>query len=125
MVGHVDLAALKLTDDEAAELQEALELQRGMRCHGCGRRITIGMKFTQINVRQEPPVRQVVGCTRDDCSFIERCRDSGATVMEMIEFAWTDEHGADAPAARSITRRNEQWAAHAAADDEAEAATDG
>lgn len=113
----VDLGRRKtlatMTDDEARRVQEMLEHKLLARCNGCGRRITIGFKFTSIDPRQEKPVVQLAACTREDCDFAERCRD-GAVLMEMVEFAWIDENGADAPASLQVQERNARLAAQEA-----------
>jgi hypothetical protein len=102
--GVRDLSALAMSDEQAAEAQEMLEEQLGARCQGCGRRITMGMQFTSIDVRHEKPVQRLAACMREDCDFAEQCRD-GATFVEMIEFAWADPAGADARPAPAIVKR--------------------
>lgn len=103
--GVRDLGVLKMSDEQAAEAQEMLEEQLGARCMGCGRRITMGMQFTSVDVRHEKPVQRLTACMREDCDFAEQCRD-GATFVEMVEFAWCDPAGADARPAPAIVRRN-------------------
>lgn len=117
--GARDLSALKMSEEEAREAQEVVEHKLGARCNGCGRRITMGFKFTSLDVRDSKGrvVVTMSACTREDCDFAERCKD-GATFMEMVEFAWVDENGADAPASLSVTRRNEQMARQAARESE-------
>lgn len=109
--GGVDLSMKALTDEQARDAQEAIELARGARCSGCGRRITIGFAFTSIDPRDaQRPVMQLAACTREDCGFAQEAR-AGATYMEMVEFAWLDGNGADAPPALVVQRRNERAAA--------------
>jgi hypothetical protein len=108
----VDLSRVGLSDDEARRTQEMLEHRLGMRCDGCGRRIQIGFKFASIDPRHQSPVLNLSTCTRDDCGYAEQCRE-GATVMEMVEFAWLDENGPDAPASLHIVERNEMHARNA------------
>jgi len=100
-----DLAAAAMTDDQARRVQEMLELQAGLRCNGCGRRITVGFKGISIDPRNpQQPVISHVACTREDCDHAEElARDSLA--MEMIEYAWP-QGGQDAPAAEMIVERN-------------------
>lgn len=116
----VDLAITSMSDDDAREAQELIELKRGARCSGCGRRITIGFQFVSVDPRDpDRPVMEMAACTRDDCGFAEDAKD-GATWMVMVEFAWTDANGSDAPAAGAIVRRNKAREAKAAARAEAE-----
>lgn len=106
----VDLSNRALSDAQAVEVQEVLECRAGMRCGGCGRRITFGTKFFSIDPRAETPMQARCACSRPDCSYMEECRPN-ATGMEMIEFAWLDENGPDAPPARAIVKANERLAA--------------
>lgn len=105
IAGAVDLTVAGMSEQEARVAQEAIEHELGGRCNGCGRRITIGHRFTSIDVRDpQRPVVRMFACARDDCDFAERCL-SGATMMEPIEFAWVDENGKDAPASLMVQRR--------------------
>lgn len=107
----VDLGMKGLTDEQAREAQEVLELKAGARCSGCGRRITVGFAFTSLDPRDaEAPVMRIAACSRDDCDFAEEAKDGG-TFMEMVEFAWVDANGPDAPPALVITRARERAAA--------------
>lgn len=99
--GGVDLARAALSDGEARDAQEMLELRMGMRCGGCGRRIGLGFKFASLDPRATEPVLKLSACNRLDCDFAESARD-GATVMEMVEFAWLDVNGIDAPATKLV-----------------------
>jgi hypothetical protein len=110
----VDLTIKTISDEEARRVQEMLEHKLGARCNGCGRRITMGLKFTSLDPRDTQPVITMSACNRQDCDFAETCRP-GATFMEMIEFAWLDENGPDAPASVSVVKRNEELARLAAA----------
>lgn len=113
--GAADLTLAGLSDAQAQEFQEAIELKNGWRCSGCGRRIGVGFQFTSVAPRDpEAPMVRLSACSRDDCGFAEKCRD-GATVMELVEFVWLDENGPDAPAAAIIVKRNEKRAAAEAA----------
>lgn len=102
--GAVNLARAKMSDKQVAEAGEMLELQLGMRCGGCGRRIGIGIKFTSISVRKQSPVSKLSACDREDCGFAEEARDGG-TVMEVFQLVWLDEAGVDAPAAAIVKRQ--------------------
>lgn len=113
MLSGRDLSSAGLTDLQARKVQEEVELRQGMRCSGCGRRITVGFQFTSIDPRASVAIMKLSACARDDCGFAEDCRE-GATFMEMVEFAWLDEMAADAPAAVVIVERNEQRAAREA-----------
>lgn len=104
VAGGVDLKRAALSDAEAREVQEVLEHQLGVRCNGCGRRVTMGVKFTSLDPRRQPPVMAVVACSREECDFAERARD-GATFMEMVEYAWLDASGVDAPVSAAVARR--------------------
>jgi hypothetical protein len=107
--GGVDLGGHRLTDDQAAHRQEKMELTAGMRCWGCGRRISIGFRFSAVSPR-DGEITKLTACSRDDCGYAEALRDD-ATVMEAVEFAWLDEAGLDAPPARDVLRINDAKAA--------------
>lgn len=96
--GAADLSRAGMSDEQAWREQAKFEMAMGMRCHGCGRRVLIGAQFVQIDVTDpERPAVHRTACTRDDCDFAEQARD-GATAMKMIEYAWLDPLGPDAPA---------------------------
>lgn len=96
-----------ISDDEARRIQEMLELQAGLRCGGCGRRIALGVRGLSIDPRDgQSPVVQRYACLREDCEEAKRVRDD-ALAMEMIEFAWPN-GGIDAPAAEVVVTRNER-----------------
>jgi predicted metal-binding protein len=102
IAGGVDLSKSKMTDEQARDAQEQMELRSGMRCGGCGRRITMGYQFTSLAPRAvEAPVIRLSACAREDCDYAMVLRD-GATVMEMVEYAWLDELGNDAPPAKAV-----------------------
>lgn len=112
--GAVDLGARAMTDEQAAEIGSELELATGMRCFGCGRRVAMGFRFTSIDPREpERAVMELTACNRQDCDFALHAR-RGAIAVEMVEYAWLDEAGVDAPAVVRIVARNEQIAAEAA-----------
>jgi hypothetical protein len=115
--GGVDLSKQRMTDEQAQHAQEDMELQLGLRCGGCGRRVGMGFRFKSFDVRSDMPIVQLIACVRDDCDFAEQARVD-ADVMEMVEYAWTDENGVDAPAAQTVAE------AHAAAAEREKAATD-
>lgn len=95
--GAVDLATKGLSNEQAWKLQAELEMALGMRCAGCGRRVTFGTQFASLDVSEpQRPVMYRASCSRGDCDFMEQCRE-GATAMKMIEFAWLDEMGAEGP----------------------------
>lgn len=92
-----DLSTAGMSDAQAWRAQAEFELALGMRCHGCGRRISFGLRFVSIDVRDaKAPAVYRVACNRMDCDFAEQCRE-GADAMEMVEFAWCDELGVDGP----------------------------
>lgn len=114
----VDLSQARLTDEQAAEAKELMELRSGMRCHGCGRRLTRGYRFTRINPRATTPAGLAVrlsACTRDDCDYAMIVKED-ATAMEFVEFAWLDELGVDAPPAKMIVEKNAKAVAAAEVD---------
>lgn len=87
----VDLQAAGMTDEELAAARVMIETKLGMRCNGCGERITVGFRFTSVAPRDtQAPVMQLVACSREECGFAEQARD-GATVVEAVEFVWLDE----------------------------------
>lgn len=84
-----------LIGDDAAKVRKIAELQAGMRCVGCGERVTIGIRFTQFKpvLREGRPFverHSVTACSRKDCSYASETAPL-ADVMEMVEFAWLDE----------------------------------
>lgn len=114
-----DLARLRMTDEEAREATEMLEMSQGLRCEGCGKRIKRGFHFTSIAVKEEAPALRLAACSREECSYATACR-TGATYVEQKEFVWLDEAGEDAEPALSIVRRNERLEQRQAAASEAE-----
>ena len=102
MARAVDLTSAGMSDEEALRAQEMIELQLGMRCGGCGRRIAVGLQFMQVAVRSQSPVMKLSACARGDCDFAEHAKD-GATSMQVIEYVWLDEAGANAPATPLVT----------------------
>lgn len=109
-----DLSRLRMSDEEAQLATEALEIARGLRCSGCGRRVKRGFHFFSISVKDKKPLMRMVACSRDDCGFAAACREGG-TYVEQVEFAWLDAAGADAPPARQIVEQNERVARAATA----------
>lgn len=99
--GAVDLSVARLTDREAQEAQEYLELRGGLRCGGCGRRLGIGFRFTSIDPRSRQPIVKLSACSRADCGFAAQCRE-GATLVEFVEYAWADVNGLEAPASTLV-----------------------
>lgn len=81
------------------------EGQLGMRCAGCGERITVGFKFTQVDVQVvdgNPVIDGAVlsACNgAGGCDFANKAREN-ASCMEMIEFVWLDAPPAEAKDAR-------------------------
>lgn len=108
--GAVDLARAKMTDEEVYEALAMLEMANGLRCNGCGRRITTGLQFTSFAPREQAPAIRLAACSRADCRYAERCREGG-TYMEMVEYVWLDEYGYDAPPSKSFTAAREREAA--------------
>jgi hypothetical protein len=87
-----------LLGPEGVKARRIAELGAGMRCVGCGERITIGIRFTRFDpVLREgrPAVDTIVtqACSRKDCNYAQETAPR-ADVMEMIEFAWLDEAAA-------------------------------
>lgn len=90
-----DLKAGTLPDDYAKTILAEAEAQLGMRCAGCGRRITTGFEFMQLSptvVEGVPTIDRAAlsacnGGPDGDCDFAEKARKH-ATVVKMIEFAW-------------------------------------
>lgn len=93
----LDLNTLRGVEKDAAEqmLVDAEE-KLGLRCVGCGRRITTGVRFRRLSVEVGEGGRPfvaslVVACclTNEDCVSAGVMRD-GATCAEMFEVAWFD-----------------------------------
>lgn len=89
-----DLGLLKKPDDKNGqrEAQIGMELLSGMRCGGCFRRITQGVKIIRFTPKMGPRGPQMqkgqrAACLREDCSYAESSR-SGAAAMELVEYAW-------------------------------------
>lgn len=95
-VGAVDLSKRKaLSADEVAEAQKQAELEAGMRCRGCGRRIFMGLELVVVRLKtddgpQRMQVMRTYACVRDDCDF-GPSQVKKATAYRMIEWAWPGE----------------------------------
>jgi hypothetical protein len=98
----VDLGAGPITGKAAEEALRQAETHLGMRCVGCGERVTVGMRFHRLSAVTEngqPTIRHqmAVACTRDECDFAFRARGE-AMAMEMVEFAFLDDPPEGEPA---------------------------
>lgn len=89
-----DLGRLKpLPEGGQREAVAGFELLSGMRCGGCFRRITQGVKMIRFVGERGPDgsprmKRQLrAACLREDCDYVESQRSS-TTAAEMVEFAW-------------------------------------
>lgn len=126
--GIPDLGALKMPSPEmVAGALAHVELELGLRCQGCTRRIGGGFRFTRIGTTpQGIQMQSAVACMREDCDHAETLRQ-GATVVEMVgEYAWCDELGLDAPpleqeaggeSAAEVVEQDERPSAASAASD--------
>lgn len=106
--GSTEAAALASMSRRAADLRGRVALppavaeriaaeaekQLGMRCGGCGRRISVGLKFTRLDVvagekgRPTVDVQHLAACNgAEGCDYAAKAR-KGADVMEMVEFVW-------------------------------------
>lgn len=112
--GAKDLSRARLTDEQVYEVGAALEMARGFRCNGCGRRITSGFKFTSLAPREEVVAIQLAACSREGCDYGMRCRDD-ATFMELVEYVWLDGFGPEAPPSKGFLAAQERQAAKKAA----------
>lgn len=69
------------------------EILNGLRCGGCLRRITHGVKLigfkAQTGQNGQPQMRKrmVAACLREDCSYAESMKSS-AHLMEPLEYLW-------------------------------------
>lgn len=103
-----------LLGDVGDKAQRIAELAAGMRCVGCGERITLGFRFTQFKPVDRDGRTQVdtvvtQACSLPGCAYAQEVAPH-AHVMEMIEFAWLDEghrsgDGRLSPLARRETRQ--------------------
>lgn len=97
-----DLGGGSIPEALRAKVLGQAEQQLGMRCAGCGERITVGFKFTQIDVvlvEGKPVIDAAVlsACNgAGGCDFANKAR-ADATCMEMIEFVWLDAPPAEEP----------------------------
>jgi hypothetical protein len=116
----------------AAQAQRAAETHKGMRCDGCGLRISGGIRFTRFMpemVDGKPTVTNFVVHACNACDYANDARQ-GAHVAEMIEFVWFDENGDviepeelrdDVPAEASLAGRAAAAARRAASEGSAPA----
>lgn len=95
--GAVDLASVKAAGDpeKVAEAIRVAELENGMRCGGCHRRIRVGFRFTKFSVQVVEGAaviaREVANaCSRDDCAYGDHVSSAQPQVVEPIEYAWLD-----------------------------------
>lgn len=69
------------------------ELEQGMRCSGCGRRIEDGIICARITVnldgagRAKPRTQRRSACSRKDCDYMPQLVTL-STVMEITELRW-------------------------------------
>lgn len=110
--GAVDLDSLRaMTPEKQAEGQFYAEMNAGMRCGGCGRRITLGFKFTAFRTEYVEGQATAVAivksaCTRPECDHAGKLQ-AASSAAEAVEFAWFDEAGADAPVPEAVEKRHE------------------
>lgn len=82
------------------ELREKMlvkaETQLGLRCGGCFERITIGFLFRSIEVATGDDGKPLIDVAKisacngaNGCDFADQARQ-GATLVEMVEYAWLD-----------------------------------
>lgn len=103
-----DLSRTSVPDHLRVKAMRNAEEQLGMRCGGCGERITTGFSFTAL----EPVMNaggvvvqtlKLAACNGENgCEFAPKCRE-GATTVEMIEFVWLDAEPAVEPEADADT----------------------
>jgi hypothetical protein len=93
-----DLSSGPAPPELVERLRPQIEGQLGMRCAGCGERIGVGFKFTQVGVsivegKPTADVAYLSACNGDSgCNFAAEAREH-ATAVEMVEFVWLDEEG--------------------------------
>jgi hypothetical protein len=123
--GVPDLSALKGRGAEdvvaemvgaiAEEAKVAAEVQSGMRCQGCGERITSGYEFVRFRVfatpSGKPEVRKQMtyACSRDACDYAV-VAGQHSSAMRPVTWAYLDE----GPGADLIRRHAEARAAEIA-----------
>lgn len=107
--GARDLSKARMSDEAVRELQGTLEMSQGLRCNGCGRRITQGFHFTSLAPREEAVALRLAACAREDCDYALTCR-AGGTYMEVVEYVWLDELGPDAPPTEAFVAAKERKA---------------
>jgi hypothetical protein len=102
--GVPDLGALKARGGEVAEMvgaiaeeaKQAAEVRSGMRCQGCGERITRGYEFIRFRVYAtpsgKPEVRKQMtyACSRDECDYAMVAAQH-SSAMRPVEWAFLDE----------------------------------
>lgn len=90
-----DLSRTSVPEKLRVKALRNAEEQLGMRCGGCGERITTGFSFTALepvmsNGGVVVQTLKLAACNGDNgCDFAPKCRE-GATAVEMIEFVWLD-----------------------------------
>lgn len=89
-----------IPEEMQTHMRFIVEGQRGQRCGGCQRRITIGFQFQRVELvmgQDGAPIadiQRLSACNRDDCDFADEARKN-ADFCEMVEYAWLDEGGPD------------------------------
>jgi hypothetical protein len=112
MAKAVDLSRARMSDERVLEVQGTLEMAQGLRCNGCGRRITTGFHFTSLAPREDAVAMRLAACAREDCDYAMRCREGG-TYMEVVEYVWLDGLGPEAPPTKAFVEAQAKQAAKA------------
>jgi hypothetical protein len=80
----------KLTPEEEAELRKSAEVAAGLRCGGCGARVSHGFEFVFIDVgkidgRTFAHYHNLVACSgkTTDCDFAAICAEGAAAMKEV------------------------------------------
>lgn len=69
------------------------ELEHGMRCSGCGRRVHDGIICARISIlldgagRAKPRTQRRAACSREDCDYMPHLM-AHSTVAELTELKW-------------------------------------
>lgn len=91
-----DLSRTAVPEKLRKRALESAEAELGMRCRGCGQRITTGFEFTALEPVMDSGGVKVItlklsACNGDNgCDFAQQARE-GATAVEMVEFVWLTE----------------------------------
>lgn len=87
-----DLSPEEIPDEVRADLERGF----GMRCMGCGERITVGFEFVRVSASHVPGqghvgrVETTYACSRAECDYAPKAA-ADSCAMRPLEWAYLDE----------------------------------